>query len=356
MIPFTDRRSTLQEAVASEGERAFLSNAAPDIRYYTGCMDAGGWLLIDERGVWFLTNAHDAPQAQTEAFETEIAVWKPGEEPLDVLERWLKGMSSIVAPELPASVAERLGRDAIRMAPGLTSNLRRVKEPGELDLIRRVARIVEAGMATAKAALGPGVREIDVAAEAERAMRALGADGRVFETKVESGVRSAMPSTYASERRMESGDLVLIDIGPTYRGYFGDLTRTFAIGEPSHARRELLELTLSAQANAIATVKAGVAGGDVDEAARAMMRSAGHGDDFLHATGHTLGLAGDSLQLLSPGSDSPLRAGECVTIEPGVYLAGVGGVRIEDEILVTEAGCEVLTSFDKTIESLVIAG
>jgi Xaa-Pro aminopeptidase len=356
MIPFADRRSNLQDAVAKEGGRAFLSNAAPDIRYFTGCMDAGGWLLIDDRGVWFLTNAHDAPQAKAEAFETEIAVWKPGEPPLDALARRLKGVPALIASELPASVAGRFERAEIRFVAGLTSNLRRVKEPGELDFIRQAARIVEAGMAAAKAVLGPGVREIDVAAEAERAMRALGADGRVFETKVESGERSAMPSTYASERRMEAGDLVLIDIGPTYRGYFGDLTRTFAIGEPTRTRRNLLELTLAAQANAIASVKADATGENVDEAARATMRAAGHGEDFLHATGHTLGLAGDSLQLLTPGSGSPLRAGECVTVEPGVYVAGVGGVRIEDEILVTETGCEVLTAFAKSIESLIVAG
>src|SRR6478672_1012107 len=113
MKPYSSRRAKLRNAVANEGGAVFLSNAAPDIRYFTGCMDAGGWLLIDEHGVWFLTNAHDAPQAQVEAFEMELAVWNPGEAPLEVLERRLKGMSSIVAPELPASVAERFGRGVI---------------------------------------------------------------------------------------------------------------------------------------------------------------------------------------------------------------------------------------------------
>ena len=354
MTPFAERRARLRAAVEGEGGGGFLSNAAPDIRYYTGCMDAGGWLVVDDERVWFLTNAHDGPQAIAEARDTEVEIFVPGASPLEILVDYLDGIRTIVTPDLSMAVARALGRVEIRLAPGLTSNLRRVKEPDELTLIRQAARIVEAGMAAAKAALRPGVREIDVAAEAERAMRALGADGRIFETKVESGPRSAMPSTYASERRIEMGDLVLIDMGPTFHGYFGDLTRTFAIGDPSKAQRDLLELTLASQAEGIAAIRAGVPGHEVDAAAREVMRRAGRGDDFLHATGHTVGLAGDSIQILSPGSKSLLRAGECVTVEPGVYVKRIGGVRIEDEILVTESGCEFLTSFDKQIASLII--
>lgn len=352
------RRAALVTAMRERGAGLFLSEAMPDIRHYTGCMDAGGTLLIDREGrAIFLTNAHDAPQALSEAIETEIRVAFPNEDANALLAKPLEATAGpILAPALSAGrhlwlIAQ--GHD-VRMEPGITSHLRRVKEAGELLLIRQAARIVETGMAAARDALRPGVREIEVAAVAELAMRREGMDGRIFETKVESGPRSAMPSTYAGQRALEAGDLVLIDIGPTFHGYFGDLTRTFAVGEPSAEAKHLLALVLEAQAAGIAAVRAGATGHAVDEAARIPVRAAGLEAGFRHNTGHSLGLAGDSLPLIAPGSMSPLRAGEGITVEPGVYVEGVGGVRIEDEILVTAGGCEVITSFPKTLSDLIV--
>lgn len=354
------RRAALAVAMRERGVALFLSEAMPDIRYYTGCMDAGGTLMIDVEGrATFLTNAHDAPQAVAEAIDTEIRVSFPQDDANALLADALAGSHEpILTPALSAGrhlwlIAQGLD---VRIGPGITSDLRRVKEEGELALIRNAARVVETGMAAARDSLRPGVREIEVAAAAELAMRQMGMDGRIFETKVESGPRSAMPSTYAGQRVLEEGDLVLIDIGPTLNGYFGDLTRTFAVGEPSAAARDLLALVLAAQAAGIAAVRAGSTGHDVDEAARGPVRAAGLEASFRHNTGHSLGLAGDSLPLIAPGNRNPLRAGECITVEPGVYIDGVGGVRIEDEILVTadETPCEVITSFSKSLSDLIV--
>lgn len=354
------RRAALsRETVAHEADY-YLSDAIPDIRYYTGCMDAGGYLLVPGEAkapAILITNAHDAPQAFAEATDTVILVWQPGDDPVSILLAQIPSDSArLLVSGLSAALHDELRHlgIAVRIEAGCASRLRRVKEAGELALMRQAARIVEAGMAAARDALRPGVREIEVAAEAEYAMRRLGMDGRVFETKVESGPRSAMPSTYAGERRIEQGDLVLIDIGPTYRGYFGDLTRTFSIGAPGPDQRALLELVLSAQSAGIATVRAGVTGEAVDDAAREPIRQAGLADGVLHNTGHSLGLAGDSLPLIAPGESTTLLAGECITVEPGVYREGIGGVRIEDEILVTESGCELLTSFPKSLKSLIV--
>lgn len=352
------RRETLGAALRTRGITHFLSEAMPDIRYYTGCMDVGGVLLIDADGqVTFITNAHDAPQAIAEAIDTEVRVFFPNEDANALLSGTLARISGpILTPALSAGRHHWLiaqGYD-VRMEPGVTSHLRRVKEAGELSVIRQAARIVETGMAAARDTIRPGVREIDVAAMAELAMRREGMDGRIFETKVESGPRSAMPSTYAGQRVLKAGDLVLIDIGPTFQGYFGDLTRTFAVGEPSSDARDLLSLVLEAQLAGIAAVREGVTGHDVDEAARAPVRAAGLEGGFRHNTGHSLGLAGDSLGLIAPNNNSPLRAGECITVEPGCYVEGVGGVRIEDEILVTASGCEVITSFPKTLSDLIV--
>ncbi|MGC4106628.1 MAG: Xaa-Pro peptidase family protein [Thermomicrobiales bacterium] len=352
------RRAALSAVMRERGVGRFLSEAMPDIRFYTGCMDAGGTLLIDADGnATFLTNAHDAPQAMTEAIATEIHVAFPNEDANAMLATALAATSEpILTPALSAGRHLWLlaqGHD-VRMEPSIASHLRRVKEQGEMALIRQAARIVETGMAAARDTLRPGVTEIEVAAMAELAMRRAGQDGRIFETKVESGPRSAMPSTYAGPRVLEAGDLVLIDIGPTFCGYFGDLTRTFAVGEPPAAARNLLALVLEAQAAGIAAVREGITGHEVDEAARIPVRAAGLEGGFRHNTGHSLGLAGDSLPLIAPGNHSPLRAGECITVEPGAYMEGVGGVRIEDEILVTADGCEVITSFPKTLPDLIV--
>lgn len=352
------RRDALAAAMRERDAGCFLSEAMPDIRYYTGCMDAGGTLLIDRDGrATLLTNAHDAPQALAEAIATEGIVTFPHEDANAALADALAGLSGpVLTPGLSAGRHLWLiarGHD-VRMEPGITAHLRRVKEPGELALIRQAARIVETGMAAAREAIRPGVREIEVAAMAELAMRRAGQDGRIFETKVESGPRSAMPSTYAGQRVLEEGDLVLIDIGPTFRGYFGDLTRTFAVGAPSPEARNLLALVLAAQAAGIAAAREGVTGHDVDEAARVPVRAAGLETGFRHNTGHSLGLAGDSLPLIAPGNRHPLHAGECITVEPGVYVDGGGGVRIEDELLVSAGGSEVITSFPKSLPDLIV--
>lgn len=355
----TPRRRRLREALARDGYAALLSAAPADIFYYTGCLDAGGYLVLTVAGeAWLLTSAHDEPQARGETVETVVVVWQPGEDPITRLSAELRrrGATPVAVPSLPAAAFAGL-RDAdldLRPTPGLAANLRRVKDDEELAVIRQAARIVEAGMAAARAALRPGVREVEIAAEAERAMRLAGSDGRVFEAKIESGWRSAWPSTYASEKPIAAGELVLIDLGPAFRGYYGDLTRTFAIGEPSPDRRRLLELVLAAQAAALAAIRPGVTGHDVDEVARGVIRDGGHGGRFRHHTGHALGLAGDALALLAPGQRVPLLAGECVTVEPGVYVEGVGGVRIEDEVLITDDGIEIITAFDKGLDALIL--
>lgn len=357
-VPFPQRRQRVQDVLAERDADLLISDKMPDIRFFTGCQDAGGFLLLTRSGDAFLiTNAHDAPQARAEAVKTNVVVWWPGEDPvMRLLTVIPDGARHVLSVSDSASLALALRNAGIEPEgiSGVTSDLRRVKEPGELDLIRQAAHIVEAGMAAAKAALRPGVREVDVAAAAERVMRSMGSDGRVFETKVESGPRSAWPSTYAGERQLQIGDLVLIDIGPTWRGYFGDLTRTFSIGEPSAEMREIFDLVLASQAAALASVRAGVTGHDVDEAARRVVRESGRENGFLHNTGHSLGLAGDSLPFLRPGGHEPLLVGECVTVEPGVYREGIGGARIEDEILVTDTGYEYLTRFPKSIESLIM--
>ncbi|HUG63458.1 MAG TPA: Xaa-Pro peptidase family protein [Methylomirabilota bacterium] len=353
------RREPLRQAFVDAGLVAVLTDAPPDILYYTGCPDIVGYLLLTAAGQsWLLTSAHDAPQAASVCVETDVAVWRPGENPIAILSERLTGLATggLGVVSLPASVFVSLGAAGISACPtpGLTAALRRFKEPGELDLIRHAARIVEAGMGAARSVLRPGIRESQVEDAASAAMRDLGQDGWLFKAKIESGWRSAWPSVYASDKEIAAGDLVLIDLGPTYRGYYGDLTRTFVLGEPSPDQRRLLETVLHAQAAAIAAVRPGATGRQVDAAARDVLTAAGYGDRFLHHTGHTLGLAGDGSPSVAPDGDLPLLAGECITIEPGAYLPDLGGCRIEDEILVTPDGPELLTNFPRRLDDLIL--
>ena len=353
------RRERLRQAMTEAGLAVVLTDAAADILFYTGCPDVVGYLLLPASDrPRLLTNAHDAPQARAVCVETEVTAWRPGENPVSILVEWLAGVAAdgTGVVSLPAAAFVALGAAGIsaRPMPGMTAALRRVKEPGELEVIRRAARIVEAGMGAARSALHLGVRESQVEDEAAAAMRDLGQDGWLFKAKVESGWRSAWPSTYASDKEIAPGDLVLIDLGPTYRGYYGDLTRTFVVDEPTPDQRRLLESVLHAQAAAVAAVRPGASGRDVDAAARDVLTAAGYGDWFLHHTGHTLGLAGDGFPSVAPDGDRPLLAGECITIEPGAYVPGLGGCRIEDEILVTAAGPELLTAFPRRLDDLIV--
>lgn len=358
MTPFGERVERLRQALNAEGFDGLVTDAPADIFYFTGCSDVGGYLSVSCDGsAWLLTSAHDFPQAEAVASGVEVAQWRPGGDAVALVEERLRqaGMDRVVVPSLSTPVFAALADVGLELAPGFTARLRRVKEEAELELIRRAARIVEAGMAAAWEALRPGVREVEVAAAASDAMRRLGRDGWVFRPKVESGWRSAWPSTYASDKVVAAGELVLIDLGPTYRGYYGDLTRTFVLGEPTSEQRRLLDAVLKAQAAALAAVRPGATGHEVDAAARDVLTEAGYGAHFLHHTGHTLGLVGDAWPMVAPNEETALVEGECVTIEPGAYVPEVGGVRIEDEVLVTADGCEVLTRFGKEIDNLVLA-
>ena len=361
IISIANRRLQLAAALEAAGADLLLTTDPADILYYTGCPDVSGFLLIArDESAWLLTSAHDGPQARAETGGTEIMVWPPGAQPLAQLANEIlrRRASGLLTTSLPLAVAHELAARGVTaaIAPrmGFTARLRRVKDPAEMATIRQAARIAGVGMAAARAALRPGVREIDVAAAAERAMRLLGSDGRVFETKVESGHRSARPSTYASDKPIAAGDLVLIDLGPTLHGYFGDLTRTFVIGPPAPRQLHLLEAVLAAQAAALARLQPGATGHAVDHAARDHLAATGDAAAFLHHTGHTLGLAGDALPILAPGEETRLLAGECVTVEPGLYVEGLGGVRIEDEVLLTPTGPELLTTFPKTFDTLIV--
>ncbi len=233
---------------------------------------------------------------------------------------------------------------------GLVEQLRQVKDDGELARMAHAAAVADAALAEVLPMLGEGPTESAFAIALDAAMRRLGADDRAFETIVASGPNAAKPHARPGVRVVEAGDPVVVDFGAMVDGYRSDMTRTFCVGgEPTGRLAEVFAVVGAAQALGVAAVADGIAAAEVDRACREHIAAAGMGEAFEHGTGHGVGLDIHEAPAVGPGTTAILRTGAVVTVEPGVYLPGLGGVRIEDTVVVTERGCRVLTNFPKDI-------
>jgi len=232
---------------------------------------------------------------------------------------------------------------AVELSGGFVQALRVVKDPVEIKLMRKAGELTSRGMEAAIEATKPGVKEFEVAAEIEYAMRKRGAGPVAFETIVASGACSAFPHGGCSGREIREGDLVVIDIGATCDYYCSDMTRTLVAGKPSEKQKRIYNVVKTAQENAFEAMKAGAPIPDVDAAARKVIEAAGYGKYFVHRLGHGVGLEVHEPPTLSHSNKDKLAAGNVVTDEPGIYLLGYGGVRIEDTLLVQKDRAEKLT-------------
>jgi Xaa-Pro aminopeptidase len=235
-------------------------------------------------------------------------------------------------------------------AGGLIEDLRAVKDAGELDKIRAAARLADAALTDVLSRGLVGRTERDIALDLEVTMRKAGAEAASFPPIVASGQHSALPHANPRDVAIPKGTLVTIDWGAQLDGYASDCTRTYATGELDPRDREIYDLVLEAQITSLAAVKAGAGGREVDAVAREIITAAGHGEHFGHGLGHGVGAEVHEGPRLSQRSESTLAAGQVVTVEPGVYVPGAVGVRIEDLAVVTEDGCEVLTSLPKALQ------
>lgn len=228
--------------------------------------------------------------------------------------------------------------------------LRQIKTPQEIAIIKQACHIADSACEHIRRFIQPGMTEQQVAAELEWFMRQQGADKTSFDTIVASGVRGAMPHAKASGKVINAGELVTLDFGAQYQGYCSDMTRTFLVPttETPHPLYEIYQIVLQAQLTAIAAVRPGVPCHVVDAAARDVIKASGYGEQFGHNTGHAIGIDVHENPRFSPTDTTLLQAGMLLTVEPGIYLPGLGGIRIEDVVLVTENGCEVLYQMPKT--------
>ena len=236
------------------------------------------------------------------------------------------------------------GKTKLKPKPGFVSQLRVVKDNDEIALMRKAGELTSLGMKIAYETLSAGMKEIEVAAEIEYAMRKHGSYGTAFDTAVSSGPASAFPHGGCSDREIRPGELVVVDFGAVYKGYRSDMTRTLVAGKPSEKQQRIHKIVKEAQEKAYAAIKPGVKARDVDAAGRRVIEEAGYGEFFVHGLGHGVGLDIHEAPTLNTVSKETLQACNVVTDEPGIYLVGYGGVRIEDTVLVTKNGGEKLTN------------
>jgi len=338
--------------LSSIDAEALLVSAPANVRYLSGfATPTDGRVLVSHDGAWLITDDRYTVQAAEESWLPEQVITR------DWLERVaeLAGSQRLAIEAEHLTVAQRskleghLGREVLT-SEELLRPLRMRKRAFEVAYLREAARITDVAVAAVTSGLlAAGVREIDVALELERVMRAEGADGVAFQIIVASGPRSAMPHGVASTRRIEAGDLVTIDCGARVAGYHADMTRAIAIGELSDQLQRWYDAVRSAQLAGVAAVRPGAEGVAVDAAAREVLANHGVADAFTHSLGHGAGLEIHEGPSLSARSSDTLETGMVVTVEPGVYFAGQGGLRIEDLVLVTDDGHEVLSATPKDV-------
>ncbi len=232
---------------------------------------------------------------------------------------------------------------------GLITSMREVKDASEIEKITKAVKITEKGILTAQKNICEGKAELEIAAETEYEMRRNGAEWFAFESLIVAGVRSANPHAKSTMNKLNKGDLVIVDIGCRYEGYCADITRTFTVGEADTRQRELYNLVREAQEHAIEKIKPGVKASYIDLTAREYLREKGYDKYFIHTLGHGLGLETHEAPSISFRNNSDIKQGSVVTIEPGVYIPGWGGIRIEDIIVVDEGKPRVLTNLPKAI-------
>ena len=354
------RLSRLRSALGENDLDSLLVTHLPNIHYLCGFTGSAAALLVANRGAVLFTDGRYSAQAKEEVTGARIVI--ASKSPLVTAAGWLatnkeRRSSTLVGIEpesITAGMRDRLagmlkGKARLRSAPPLVERARMVKDAAEILRIRRAVELGAGLFRIACKKIRPGVTEVEAAAAMEYEARRAGAEGMSFPTILASGARSAIVHGRASGARIPRRGFVVCDFGVILAGYCSDRTRTVHLGRPSGEARRLYEAVLEAQQAAIAAVRPGATAAEVDGAARRALRKRKLARYFTHSTGHGLGLEIHEAPRLAEGQTQKLEPGMVITIEPGAYLPGKWGVRIEDVVVVTPSGCEVLTPTDKEL-------
>jgi len=345
--------SRLDRLAADLSDPLLVTDAA-NVRYLTGFESSNCALLVEPGGA--VTLYTDFRYAEAARSVENVDVVQTRRAVAGALAELLAGRRiGFEASRISYAQWEQIGGEGAELVPtrGLVEALRVVKDAGELEAISRAAAISDTVCAALANERVVGRTEADVAWWIEQAFHEHGADALSFGSIVAAGVNGARPHAHPGATIIEEGTLVTVDLGCVVDGYCSDCTRTFATGQVSAELAQIYELVAQAQLDGLAAVRAGASGRDVDAASRTAIGEAGFAEFYGHGLGHGVGIEVHEAPTLRPESDDVLAAGNVVTVEPGLYMPGVGGCRIEDLVVVTETGCEVLTSFTK---ELVVAG
>jgi Xaa-Pro aminopeptidase len=363
-VDYSRRIGQLRRRLTKAGLHGLLVTNLPDLRYLSGFTGSSAALAVTRRAARLFTDSRYAEQAPQEVSSAEVEIvhrsvseaaveWmaaQPGVEfagfdpthtTVDHLTRW------------KAALPARLRRNFLSaLAAPLVESLRQVKDADELALMSEAALVGCKLFEHILTFIRPGLAEFEVAAELEHQARLLGAEGMSFETIVAAGARSAMPHGHATAAKLPRNGFVVMDFGVILHGYCSDMTRTVHLGKPKANERSAYEAVLEAQEAGVAAVAPRASCGEVDEASRGVLRRAGLAEVFTHSTGHGVGLEIHEPPRIGSGETTRLAPGMVITIEPGIYLPGRFGIRIEDTVAVTQTGVQVITPAPKALIEL----
>ena len=349
-----ERVNKLQAQLEENEIDALLVTKRENIRYLSGFTGSSGVIVITSNSASFITDFRYTEQANDQVKGYDI---------IELDTSLIKSVADVVSRES----IKRLGieQDAMTVGQyrayekevdaqlietsGIVEKLRLIKDESEIKIMKEAAAIADAAYTHIQTFIRPGRTEREVANELEMFMRSKGADSSSFDIIVASGLRSALPHGVASDKVIQTGELVTLDFGAYYKGYCTDITRTLAIGPVSDELRQIYDTVLRAQLAGVEGIRAGITGIEADALTRDIIKEAGYGEYFGHSTGHGLGMEVHEAPGLSFRSDTVLEPGMVVTIEPGIYINGVGGCRIEDDVVITEDGCYLLTQSPKEL-------
>ncbi|MEN9644840.1 MAG: hypothetical protein RL238_1509 [Actinomycetota bacterium] len=336
---------------------ALLVTDLTNIRWLTGFTGSNAWVVLRPDALTLVTDGRYGVQATQQmaaaGVDGEVVVGATGGVCLDLVAAACAPCSTVAFEAAHVTYHQHTQYRSVIAAElvpttGVVEAERRVKDPAEIEAMARACAIADQALAEVAPLLGDGLTEAQVRNRLELRMRELGASGPSYDTIVATGPRNAaLPHHRPTDTVIEQGHTVIIDVGALVDGYHSDMTRTFVVGEPTPLQDELYQLVLAAQQAGVAAVRAGMSVKELDGVCRGIIEEAGYGDWFTHGTGHGVGLLIHEDPFVNRAGDAILQVGDVVTVEPGVYREGFGGVRVEDLVVVTSDGCRVLTSSPK---------
>lgn len=357
MSQIKKRQDDLRKSLLEQKVDAFVISKPENIFYLSGFSGTTADLIISKDKAILVTDFRYRERAKGEVFEAEI---ETSRDILDKLEEVIRSLglklvaveAHFLTHELYQKLEGKLAPVEIKPSSEVVERLREIKDDEELALMTESAKISSAAFSHILPFIKAGVTEEDVAIELLSFMYGHGAEKMAFEVIVASGVRSAMPHAKTSQKRISPSDFVTIDLGVVYKGYYSDMTRTVVVGKASDKQREIYELVKAAQARALEAIEAGKTGTEIDQMVRDFFAQASQAEYFLHNLGHGVGLEVHERPLLGAREKDVLKEGMVFTVEPGLYISGLGGVRIEDMVVLKEEGPEILTKYSRELIEL----